>query len=224
MLLQFRVVLTGIIFQFLFNKWLTITQWFSLFLLTIGCISKQLEFTKHQTRDNLTLFIFDKNFMLILLQVFSSCFAGVYGEYLIKVKGNINNQLNLNIWIHNLFFCIQSIFCNIVYLLLIQNHEKALQQTFSKYIFDTKVVLIILNNAAAGIVTSIFLKSLNSILKTFASALELVFTAVLSWGILGDEINLVTIVSIILILLASWIYAINPVKNSVSEAKTYDVV
>ena len=43
------------------------------------------------------------------------------------------------------------------------------------------VCWIIANNAAIGIVTSFFLRHLNSILKTFASALELMFTAVLSW-------------------------------------------
>lgn len=43
------------------------------------------------------------------------------------------------------------------------------------------MILLILNNAALGIVVSLFLKRLNSILKTFASALELMFTAVLSW-------------------------------------------
>ena len=40
-------------------------------------------------------------------------------------------------------------------------------------LLDAKVLLIMANNAAIGIVTSLFLKSLNSILKTFASALEL---------------------------------------------------
>ena len=43
------------------------------------------------------------------------------------------------------------------------------------------VLIIVLNNAAIGIATSLFLRSLNSILKTFASALELMFTAVLCW-------------------------------------------
>jgi hypothetical protein len=40
------------------------------------------------------------------------------------------------------------------------------------------VVCIILNNSLVGIVTSLFLKNLNSIVKAFASALELVFTAI----------------------------------------------
>ncbi len=46
---------------------------------------------------------------------------------------------------------------------------------------DWHVLLLIVNNAALGIVVSLFLRKLNSILKTFASALELMFTAVLSW-------------------------------------------
>ncbi len=223
MLLQFRVVVTGIIFQFLFSRWLTITQWFSLLLLTIGCISKQIDFTKDQTTDNLTHSIFNKSFMFIILQVFSSCFAGVYNEYLIKIKGKRNNEGDLDIWVHNFFFCMQSIFCNLVYYFIIQNNDPE-QKTSNNYFFSFKVIFIILNNAAAGLVTSIFLKSLNSILKAFASALELVFTAVLSWLILGIEINFVTIISISLILLASWIYANNPVKNRVSETKKFDIV
>ena len=40
------------------------------------------------------------------------------------------------------------------------------------------VLLLIINNSVLGIVTSLFLKKLNSILKAFASALELVITAV----------------------------------------------
>ena len=41
------------------------------------------------------------------------------------------------------------------------------------------VLLLIINNSILGIVTSLFLKKLNSILKAFASALELVITAVM---------------------------------------------
>lgn len=52
---------------------------------------------------------------------------------------------------------------------------------FYGQVWQPAVVVVILNNAAVGIVTSLFLKNLNSILKTFASALELVFIAILSW-------------------------------------------
>ena len=49
------------------------------------------------------------------------------------------------------------------------------------------MLLLIVNNAVLGIVTSLFLKKLNSILKAFASAIELVLTAVLSVPLLGKR-------------------------------------
>ena len=58
------------------------------------------------------------------------------------------------------------------------------------------VLILILNNAVLGIVTSLFLKKLNSILKAFASALELVITAVLSVPILGIPLTPTTIMAL----------------------------
>lgn len=72
-----------------------------------------------------------------------------------------------------------------------------------------------MNNAAIGIVTAMFLRSLNSILKTFASALELMFTAVLCWIIFGIPVNIATAVAIAIVSYASLLYARNPVDNSV---------
>lgn len=74
-----------------------------------------------------------------------------------------------------------------------------------------------LNNAAIGIVTSFFLKTLNSILKTFASALELVLTAVLSYVFFSIPIYLNTVLAIVTVMFAIYLYSQNPVQN---QAKT----
>lgn len=90
LLLQFRVVITGVIFQILFAKRLTRHQWFSLILLTIGCIIKQISHSSALSK--LSSFHLDTylnfNLFLILLQVMCSCFAGVYNEYILKEKEN----------------------------------------------------------------------------------------------------------------------------------------
>jgi drug/metabolite transporter (DMT)-like permease len=70
------------------------------------------------------------------------------------------------------------------------------------------------NNAAIGIVTSLFLKSLNSILKTFASALELLFTGILSWIIFNIPLDISTVIAIFIVSIAIWLYSKNPVNNS----------
>jgi drug/metabolite transporter (DMT)-like permease len=76
------------------------------------------------------------------------------------------------------------------------------------------VIAIALNNALIGIVTSLFLKIFNSILKAFASAMELVFTAILSFLILGIPIYWNTILSVAIVSSAVIMYAQNPVRNS----------
>jgi drug/metabolite transporter (DMT)-like permease len=73
--------------------------------------------------------------------------------------------------------------------------------------------LIILNNAAVGIVTSLFLKSMTSILKTFASALELFFTSILAWILFSIPISIYTFIAIIIVSIAVYLYSINPVVN-----------
>ena len=82
---------------------------------------------------------------------------------------------------------------------------------------QTFVILIIFNNAILGIITSLFLKKLNSILKAFAAALELVFTALLSVPIFGIPFTLHTMLAIFLISVAVVLYSQNPVQSKSSK-------
>lgn len=87
-----------------------------------------------------------------------------------------------------------------------------------------QVILVILNNVLIGIVTSFFLKSLNSILKTFASALELIFTAVLTWLFFGIPIYLNTLLAIFVVTVAVVMYSQNPVTNIRPSSKEVSLV
>lgn len=220
LLLQFRVVVTGIVFQILFSKRLSQIQWVSLLLLTTGCIIKQISYSKTSKKTdsdselNLDDYI-NTSLILILVQVFSSCFAGVYNEYILKEKDN-----NVDIMLQNVFMYIDSIICNVLLLCFYVPNDGTnggLLEAFSyeslSKVFNYKVILIMINNAAIGIVTSFFLKNLNSILKTFASALELMFTGVLAWIIFGIPLDLSTIIAIGIVSFATWLYSKNPVQN-----------
>lgn len=219
LLLQFRVVVTGVVFQILFSKILSRIQWLSLLLLTLGCIIKQIGHSNFNNKTNSGSFdlwtYVNSSFLLILVQVFSSCLAGVYNEYILKEKDN-----KVDIMLQNVFMYIDSIICNVVLLCVyVPNNGSngGLIEAFSydslSLVFNLKVLLIIANNAAIGIVTSLFLKSLNSILKTFASALELMFTGVLSWIIFGIPLDSLTVVAIFIVSFATWLYSKNPVQN-----------
>lgn len=234
LLLQLRVVVTGILFQIIFKKYLSQQQWISLILLTLGCMLKQINFGSFYSdanddsesaaiqhplnntavenpqvhRKNMSGIDFSLSAVFILAQTICSCLAGVYNEYLLKDKG-----ADVNIFVQNVFMYLDSIVCNAVILLI----RGELLDAFSPHNLGTimrfSVLIIIVNNAAIGIVTSFFLKYMNSILKTFASALELLFTAVLCYILFSIPIYMNTALAIAVVSYAIYLYTKSPVVN-----------
>ncbi|XP_041779311.1 UDP-galactose transporter senju [Anopheles merus] len=237
LLLQLRVVITGILFQIIFKKYLSRKQWFSLLLLTVGCMLKQWNFSLFSASEdspaavtaaaanaagslpessadgtfrgkNISGFDLSYSALLILVQTVCSCLAGVYNEYLLKKKGS-----DINIYVQNVFMYLDSIVCNLLILLLQGELVGAFTRDNLREIARFEVVVIMLNNAAIGIITSFFLKYMNSILKTFASALELMFTAVLCYLLFAIPVYLNTILAIFVVSYAIYLYSLNPVVN-----------
>jgi len=222
MFMQIRLLLTGVIYQVLFKKSLSIKQWGSLLLLTVGCMihaagtasssESDTSVTKTEANSWATLGI---GFMFIIVQVLCSVFAGVYNEFLIKGKG-----ADIDIMIQNVFMYLDSILCNVLLLGGKGDLSSAFTDTALASIANPLVICIIVNNAVLGIITSLFLQKLNSILKAFASALELVITALLSWPLLGIPLNLHTVTALVAISVAVVIYAQNPVSSTAQGKDT----
>jgi drug/metabolite transporter (DMT)-like permease len=198
----------------------------------LGCIIKQFEHSSTSIKisnTNSTLsqinneIIFQNSSLInihliwILIQVFCSCFAGVYNEYLLKS----DQTIQVDIMLQNSFMYINSILCNIILLIYFDYQQiklSAIDKFFNtlELILSGKeilILLIILNNAAVGIVTSLFLKSMTSILKTFASALELLFTSILAWILFSIPVSIYTFIAIFIVSTAVYLYSINPVVN-----------
>lgn len=203
-------------------------------LLTSGCIIKQFEHSSlstikssisinnstisqpNQHTKNETSLV-NIHLLWILVQVFCSCFAGVYNEYLLKSERT--NQVDT--MLQNAFMYVDSIICNFMLLIYFDHQQPTLSaidkisDTFNIILSGKQflILLIILNNAAVGIVTSLFLKSMTSILKTFASALELLFTSILAWILFGIPVSIYTFIAIFIVSTAVYLYSINPVVN-----------
>lgn len=161
------------------------------------------------SNKNTTGFDFSIDAVYIFIQLICSCLAGVYNEYLLKNKG-----ASVDIYVQNVFMYIGSIICNISLLILKGDSWEVFNATKIQTVFTFNVIIIIINNAAIGIVTSFFLRYLNSILKTFASALELLFTAILCYILFNIPIHLNTILSIAIVSLAIYLYSLSPVVNT----------
>lgn len=191
-------------------------QWMSLIFLTIGCVVKEYGHDHAKASGSNAsswLVYFNPSLFLIVLQIFSSCFAGVYNEYLLKDKG-----VDVHIMLQNVFMYLDSIVCNILVLAFKGDLGSAFDATSIAALTQPSVLMIMCNNAILGIVTSLFLRSLNSILKTFASALELMFTAVLCWIIFGIKVDIYTFLAIFIVCSATLLYAQKPVVNLAKSA------
>jgi integrin beta 8 len=160
------------------------------------------------THKNTVGFDLSINAVFILIQTVCSCLAGVYNEYLLKDKGE-----NINIYVQNVFMYLDSIFCNALILLLQGNLIGAFSFDNLTEIVKPSVLIVMFINCAIGITTSFFLKYMNSIIKTFASALELVFTAVLCRILFAIPVYLNTVASIAIVFFSLFLYSQSPVVN-----------
>ena len=136
LLISFRSLVSGVVYQVLFKKRLSLSQWGSMVLLTIGAVTKELSF------ENGLHFNVVKALPFIMIQTICNCFASVYNEYLFKKK-------DVDFWIQNLFFYSNSILINFLVFVLTSGTTDNLDG-----ILQTPVLLVILNMIAIGITTS----------------------------------------------------------------------
>lgn len=195
--------------QILFKKVLSYLQWMSLLVLTLGCIIKHLDFSNLIGVDSwLYGFPLTVGLFYMLLQSFMSLFAGVYTEYLLKGK-----QEDVSLWIQNIYMYLSSIFWSVILSALRSIFLSGQYWHSSETILQPKVIAILLNSTVHGIVTSLFLKNLNSIVKSFAIAIEMVLLPVVTNLLFGITVSFPTLLAIVLVILAIQIYSRNPVIN-----------
>ncbi|CAG2112458.1 unnamed protein product [Medioppia subpectinata] len=175
------------------------------------CLYNNLSFINLSSYDPTTYYLLLQ--LRVVVTVFCSCFAGVYNEYLLKDVGS-----KVHLMVQNVFMYIDSIACNLALLVLSGEVSRLSELSQSiTIISDPKIIAVMVNNALCGIITSFFLKNLNSILKTFAAALELVFTAILCFIIFDIKIDMFTVISIAIVSYATFLYSQNPVINATND-------
>ena len=216
MLWQFRIVATGIVYQMLFHRMLSRIQWSSLVLLTFGCIVKQLNYhlptaTTTTTTTAITtlpiLGMLDPSaYLFMVIQIFCSCFAGVYTEYLLKGR-------KIDLMIQNVFMYINSSLFTIILLFSMADLNDIIE--FPQLIFKQqfKLIFVLMSHTYFGLMTSLYLKHLNSVFRTFGTAVQITFTAFLSWFALDIPIDFITILSIVIVISALVIYVKNPIPD-----------
>ena len=201
----------------LFSKQLSLKQWFSLGLLTFGCIIQHIGHSSAETSS--FSFRVDEYLLLMLVQIFSSCIAGVYNEYLLKGKAG-----DVPFLTQSFFMYLDSIICNFGYMYFNGSFSNAVSPEGLAALKQPIVLAIILNNTIAGLITAILLKKLNSILKQFAASLEIIFTAILVWLLFGKAITTYTFLAIMIVCTSIYIYSTSPIQNPSASGSSSDTV
>eukprot|EP01059_Diplonema_ambulator_P003870 TRINITY_DN1356_c0_g3_i1.p1 TRINITY_DN1356_c0_g3~~TRINITY_DN1356_c0_g3_i1.p1 ORF type:complete len:364 (+),score=74.25 TRINITY_DN1356_c0_g3_i1:103-1092(+) len=191
-LMQMRLAVTGLMWSMMFGKRLNRNQWIAIAILTAACFLQKGPDIYSMNTNMLSL-------SLIGFQIIAGVFSSVFNEILLKEKGSAGVNLQ------NIFMYTHSIMCNFFWLLICPsstvckgNLATAMTYENLSTIFHPKVLPIGVILATIGIVTSLFIKHLDSVRKTIASAIEIFVDAFLSWLIFSIPLTQNTIGAVVL--------------------------
>eukprot|EP01062_Namystynia_karyoxenos_P075820 TRINITY_DN7350_c0_g1_i4.p1 TRINITY_DN7350_c0_g1~~TRINITY_DN7350_c0_g1_i4.p1 ORF type:complete len:435 (+),score=142.50 TRINITY_DN7350_c0_g1_i4:103-1305(+) len=198
-LMQMRLACTGLMWQAFFSRPLNRNQWMAILVLTLACLVQKglaIKTARGSVEERASLII---SLALIAFQIACGVFSSVFNEVLLKEKGTVGTNLQ------NMYMYTWSIVCNLVWLALCPSktwcagdlREAMSLQELGK-LLSPLVLAIGCILAFIGIVTSLFIKYLDSVRKTIASAMEIFVDAVLAWLIFGVPLGLNTVMACIL--------------------------
>lgn len=110
-LMQVRIVMTGVLYQVLFSKRLSRNQWLGIALITLGCMCKESD----KLTSGVSLSASMHAWLLLLAQLLASVFAGVYTELLLKGGGEVAHGVTTNL--QNAYMYLHSMVWNGAFLL-----------------------------------------------------------------------------------------------------------
>ena len=201
-LMQFRIVATGLLYTWCFPRGsskLTNRKWIGLILIMVGAMLRETQSLLLESVMSSGTLV---GYGVVGCQIGLSSLAGVANERLLKKK-----KCNLNL--ENIFMYSMSLLINLVMM-------GFLEPTNMRAAFSALSVWhlpVILNGAFLGIITSIFLRHLNSVLKSIASAIELWVTALASSIIFGYPMDISMVVGVAVLTLGVVIYSIPGTKR-----------
>ena len=190
--MQTRVIFTGVLFCYIMKKSLGQRKWVALVTLSFGVAAKYVTWDLQ----------IDSRVLFMLFQASLSAFAGVYNEFLLKrdISMDVNEQ--------NFFMYAFALGFN----LMIGLYNDPVYYTSFAFVGSLNgiVLLIVINGAIVGIVTSLILKFINVIVKAFASACEVLLTAVAAYFLLGESLTARDFIASTIVMGAIYMYYTAP--------------
>eukprot|EP01064_Diplonema_japonicum_P023134 TRINITY_DN33587_c0_g1_i1.p1 TRINITY_DN33587_c0_g1~~TRINITY_DN33587_c0_g1_i1.p1 ORF type:complete len:353 (+),score=76.64 TRINITY_DN33587_c0_g1_i1:47-1105(+) len=218
-LMQMRLPATGVFWCFTVGKGLNWYQWSAIAMLTAACmIQKSGASSEELPKDGMSLSVYST--LLIAMQISCGVFSSVVNEYLLKEKGTAGVNLQ------NIFMYIHSFIVNVLWVFVLFPLYKGGSPSLSSFesLFSGSIVIftvpIILILSSIGIVTSIFIKHLDSVKKTIASAMEIFVDTFFAFFLFGVGLGFKTALATSLAAASVVLYSKQPPKASDHECPT----
>eukprot|EP00277_Geminigera_cryophila_P044284 CAMPEP_0173074976 /NCGR_PEP_ID=MMETSP1102-20130122/11338_1 /TAXON_ID=49646 /ORGANISM="Geminigera sp., Strain Caron Lab Isolate" /LENGTH=965 /DNA_ID=CAMNT_0013944149 /DNA_START=117 /DNA_END=3011 /DNA_ORIENTATION=- len=214
-LMNTRIILTAMLWRWIFGKSLSIRTCISLVFLTLGCVLAHLN-CKHSWQElngRFSSITFDMlGFSWILFQASLSCLAGVYNEVLLKGS----NQL-VDVSLNRQNFVLYSMGC-VFNGLLLPWYDIGFSWNWSAFdaLFWSTVALLVVG----GLCAAHILKHFSAVTKSYATAAEILLTGLIGYQVLDIVLGYCFWASFFLIAIALILYNLeektclaNPLKK-----------
>mmetsp|Transcript_1796 Transcript_1796/g.3143 ORF Transcript_1796/g.3143 Transcript_1796/m.3143 type:complete len:419 (-) Transcript_1796:241-1497(-) len=180
MLGNLKVFVIALLLKFLMKRQFSVLQWEALFLLVAGITINQLSSCPSGDAGSS---LAPAAILYTGLSVTVPAAASVYNEIALK------KHMDTSVHLQNFFMYFYGALFNITGLLLVTVlEEKSLGSMFSGQ--NTFTVLLVMNNAAQGILSSFFFKYADTILKKYSSTVATIFTGIMSMAMFNHPITL----------------------------------
>jgi len=207
---QLKILTTAFFSVSMLNKKLNVLKWVSLLLLTAGVALVQLPKDSSATTknvDNSNQFI---GLVAVICACFSSGFAGVYFEKILKGS-------SVSLWMRNLQLAFFSVFGGLFMVYTYDGVAISQHGFFQGY--NSVIWIVVLLQAFGGLVIACVVKHADNILKGFAVSLSIILSSFISWWILDDfKPSLAFIAGASIVVGSTFLYGYEPKQPTIHKA------
>ncbi|KAK0394221.1 hypothetical protein QR680_000630 [Steinernema hermaphroditum] len=201
---QLKILTTALFSVTMLSKKLNGLKWISLILLTAGVALVQMPSGDKANHDEDDKTSSDKliGFLAVLAACFSSGFAGVYFEKILKGS-------TVSLWMRNLQLAFFSIFGGFFMCWLYDSEKIGTDGFFQGY--NGVIWIVVLLQAYGGLVIALVVKYADNILKVFAVSLSIILSSFVSWLFLGDfNPTLTFLLGATIVIASTFLYGYEP--------------
>uniref|UniRef100_F1L7G5 UDP-galactose/UDP-N-acetylglucosamine transporter srf-3 n=1 Tax=Ascaris suum TaxID=6253 RepID=F1L7G5_ASCSU len=200
---QMKIFTTALFLRFMLKRKLSMQQWFALILLAVGVADVQIEYkpplSSTRTRQYPAI-----GFTAVISMCFTSAFAGVYLEKVLK--GSV-----VNIWMQNIRLSLLGIPISAISVIL-NDYDLVAQGGIFRG-FDELVWIMTITNSVGGLLISIVIKYADNILKAYAQSLAIVGAAAGSWILFDFTPNFMFTLGAFTVITSVYMYTAYPYMN-----------